>query len=73
MRSSSGSSAAVTPAARRGSGSDWRSAVSWRGGWTAISCVEPAGAIGATFTLTLPVAHAVDRDQGAPPVGTTGR
>jgi signal transduction histidine kinase len=35
--------------------------------------VEPAGAIGATFTLTLPVAHAVDRDQSAPPVGTTGR
>jgi signal transduction histidine kinase len=35
--------------------------------------IEPAGAIGATFTLTLPVAHAVDRDQGAPPVGTTGR
>ncbi len=35
--------------------------------------VEPAGAIGATFTLTLPVAHAVDRDQGVPPVGTTGR
>jgi signal transduction histidine kinase len=34
---------------------------------------EPAGAIGATFTLTLPVAHAVDRDQSAPPVGTTGR
>ena len=35
--------------------------------------VEPAGAIGATFTLTLPVADAVDRDQGAPPVGTAGR
>jgi signal transduction histidine kinase len=35
--------------------------------------VEPAGAIGATFTLTLPVAHAVDRDQDVPPVGTTGR
>jgi signal transduction histidine kinase len=35
--------------------------------------VEPAGAIGATFTLTLPVAHAVDRDQGVPPVPTTGR
>jgi signal transduction histidine kinase len=33
--------------------------------------VEPAGAIGATFTLTLPVALAVDRDQGVPPVGTT--
>jgi signal transduction histidine kinase len=35
--------------------------------------VEPAGAIGATFTLTLPVAHAVDREQGAPPVTSTGR
>ena len=35
--------------------------------------VEPAGAIGATFTLTLPVAHAVDRDPGAPPVPVTGR
>ena len=35
--------------------------------------LEPAGAIGATFTLTLPVAHAVDRDHGAPPVGTAGR
>jgi signal transduction histidine kinase len=35
--------------------------------------LEPAGAIGATFTLTLPVAHAVDRDLGAPPVGTAGR
>ena len=35
--------------------------------------VEPAGAIGATFTLTLPVARAVDRDQDVPPVGTTGR
>jgi signal transduction histidine kinase len=35
--------------------------------------VEPAGAIGATFTLTLPVAHAVDRDQGVPPVPATGR
>ncbi len=35
--------------------------------------VEPAGAIGATFTLTLPVAHAVGRDRGAPPVPTTGR
>jgi signal transduction histidine kinase len=35
--------------------------------------VEPAGAIGATFTLTLPVAHAVDRDQGVPPVGAAGR
>jgi signal transduction histidine kinase len=35
--------------------------------------VEPAGAIGATFTLTLPVAHALDRDQSAPPVPATGR
>jgi signal transduction histidine kinase len=35
--------------------------------------VEPAGAIGATFTLTLPVAHAVERDQDVPPVGTAGR
>jgi signal transduction histidine kinase len=34
--------------------------------------LEPAGAIGATFTLTLPVAPAGDRDQGAPPVQTTG-
>jgi signal transduction histidine kinase len=34
--------------------------------------LEPAGAIGATFTLTLPIAHAADRDQGAP-VPTTGR
>ena len=34
--------------------------------------LEPAGAIGATFTLTLPVAPAGDRDQGVPPVQTTG-